>query len=195
MEYLDIAALFVTTFLGAFLAFGLENLRERRRLTTWVRQHVVHLRGIMLEEVSNIGKVDKLLAQQVAACDAWLAAAEPADVSEEQWDLVGGVITARAPDFGAVLRSEAVTAIPAQLALAMVQTELFAVGLEQSSNHVQATLTMVLPLWFDRTAPLSESDRRRVLRQREALTSLIDAVNGSRAPLAAMVDAINEWLD
>ncbi|HEY2791682.1 MAG TPA: hypothetical protein VGJ28_04965, partial [Micromonosporaceae bacterium] len=115
MELLDIGALFVTTFLGAFLAFGLENVRERRRLTAWVRQHMAHLRTTIAEESAAIGDIDGLLVETIAACDSWMTAEKADEVTERQWELIGSAIIANAPDFGAIVRSEALTVLPTGL--------------------------------------------------------------------------------
>ena len=66
MQSLDIAASFVTTFLGVLLAFGLENARQRRRTNHWVRQHLGHLRASLAEEVATGGQVDAVIAAQVS---------------------------------------------------------------------------------------------------------------------------------
>jgi hypothetical protein len=195
MEYVDIAALFVTTFLGAFLAFGLENLRERRRITGWVRQHIGHVRTGMVDEVQVVGQIDQLLGAQIDAIDAWLAATDPGDLSEAQWDLIASSISASAPDYGAVLRSEAVTAVPADLALALSQIESSAVGIGKATDLVHASLDTVLPLWFQRTAPLSEPDRRRVLRLRESVVNVIELARATQTPLENLVNAIDRWLN
>src|SRR5215470_16611619 len=123
MQYLDIAALFVTTFLGVLLAFGLENARQRRRTTGWVRQHLKHLRTSLAEEVATGEHVDAAIAVQVKACTAWIEAQSRADITEEQWELIFATIRASAPDFGAVLRSEAVTSLPPALALNLSTVE------------------------------------------------------------------------
>jgi hypothetical protein len=65
MQYLDIAAAFVTTFLGVLLAFGLENARQRRRTNHWVRQPITQL-GERVKAVR--GPLDDL----VLAIDAWV---------------------------------------------------------------------------------------------------------------------------
>jgi hypothetical protein len=193
MQY-DIAATFVTTFLGVLLAFGLENGRQRRRTTEWVRQHLGHLRVSLVEEVATGKQVDAVIAAQVGACNAWIAARSGDDVLEEQWELIFASALANAPDFGAVLRSEAVTSLPPALALALSQVEYAGRGVESGSSAAEAARTAVAPLWFDRTVPLSPSDRRRVEVLRDTITQLAERVKAIRGPLDDLVSAIDDWV-
>src|SRR5262245_1877242 len=149
MQSLDIAAAFVTTFVGVLLAFGLENTRQRRRTAAWVRQHLEHLRASLAEEVAAGEHVDALIVAQVSACNAWIAARTGDDVTEEQWELVFASALASAPDFGALLRSEAVTSLPPVLALALSQVEYAGRGVESGSAAAEAARTTVAPLWFN----------------------------------------------
>jgi hypothetical protein len=87
MTYVEIGATFLTTFLGVFLAFGLENYRQRRRTTAWVRRHLEHLLGALGGEVSNADAVDGPLREQRDACTAWLTAQD--GLTDRQWELVG----------------------------------------------------------------------------------------------------------
>ena len=194
MELLDIGALFVTTFLGAFLAFGLENLRERRRLTRWVRQHLGHLREMIAGEEATVGEVNSLLAKKITACDAWLTAEKPDEITDEQWELLGSTAIAHAPDFGAVLRSEALTVIPPDLGVALSRTEAAGAQTEDVSRQVLADFESVQDRWFDRTVPLSEPDRRRLRRLRDHLVELQETVDQVRQPLRALLAGIEGWI-
>lgn len=192
MVYVEIGVAFVTTFLGVFLAFGLENYRQRRRTTAWVRRHLAHLRGVLSGELTTTDAVDQVLQRQVDACTAWMAAQE--DLNVEQWELIGTVINARGPDFGAILRSEAISVLPADLALALAQTEYGASVLEHVLRSAQRAQDDLLPLVYDRTVPLSAADRRRVERFREALSAVAAQAHEVRMPLAAVVSATDAWL-
>lgn len=194
MQYLDIAAQFVTTFLGAFLAFGLENGRQRRRTVGWVRQHLAHLRASLANEVAAGAEVDAVIAAQVGACTAWIAAKSADDLSGEQWELIFASTVASAPDFGALLRSEAVTSLPPPLALALSQVEYAARGVESGAAATEAARATVAPLWFDRAAPLAPADRRRVEVLRESITELGGRVRAVRGPLDDLVTAIDCWV-
>jgi hypothetical protein len=194
MQYLDIAAAFVTTFLGVLLAFGLENARQRRRTNHWVRQHLGHLRASLAEEVATGGQVDAVIAAQVSACNAWIAARAGDDVTEQEWELIFGATLANAPDFGAVLRSEAVTSLPPALALALSQVEYVGRGVESGSAVAETARTTVAPLWFDRTVPLAPPDGRRVEALRDAITQLGERVKAVRGPLDDLVLAIDAWV-
>ena len=194
MQYLDIAALFVTTFLGVLLAFGLENARQRRRTTDWVRQHLGHLRVSLAEEVATGGQVDAVIAAQIGACNAWIGARAGDDVTEEQWELIFASTLATAPDFGAMLRSEAVTSLPPTLALALSRVEYVGRAVQSGSSITETARTTVAPLWFDRTVPLAPPDRRRVEVLRDAITQLGERVKAVRGPLDDLVSAIDAWV-
>ena len=192
MAYVEIGAAFVTTFLGVFLAAGLENYRQRRRTTAWVRRHLAHLRSVLSGELTNADLVDQLMQRQIDACTAWLRARE--DLSDEQWELIGTVVNASRPDFGAILRSEAITALPTDLALALAQVEYGAGVLEHVLRSAQRAQDDLLALFYDRVVPLSTPDRRRVERFREALTGVAAQAREVRVPLAAVVSATDAWL-
>jgi hypothetical protein len=194
MQYLDIAALFVTTFLGVLLAFGLENWRQRRRTTHWVRQHLGHLRASLAEEVATGEQVDAMIAAQVDACNAWISARNGEDVTEEQWELVFASTLANAPDFGAILRSEAVTSLPPTLALALSKVEYVGQGVQSGSAAAETARATVAPLWFDRSLPLEPADRRRVEALRDAIAQLGERVKAVRGPLDDLVSAIDAWV-
>jgi hypothetical protein len=192
MTYVEIGATFLTTFLGVFLAFGLENYRQRRRTTAWVRRHLAHLLGGLAGEVSNADAVDGLLREQQEACTAWLTAQD--GVTERQWELLGGVLNTTGPDFGALLRSEAITVLPTDLALALASTEYGAAILDQATEAARRAHEHVLPLWYDRVVPLALADRRRVERFRETLGEVAARVAVVREPLRSTVAAARAWL-
>jgi hypothetical protein len=192
MTYVEIGATFLTTFLGVFLAFGLENYRQRRRTTAWVRRHLEHLLGALGGEVSNADAVEGLLREQRDACTAWLTAQDR--LTDRQWELVGGVVNTSGPDFGALLRSEAITVLPTDLALALANTEYGGAILDQVTHEARRAHEHVLTLWYERVVPLSPADRRRVERFRDSLEQVAAQVEAVRAPLHSTVTAARAWL-
>jgi hypothetical protein len=113
---------------------------------------------------------------------------------EEQWELIFGSTLANAPDFGAVLRSEAVRSLPPALALALSQVEYVGRGVESGSAVAETARNTVAPLWFDRIIPLAPPDRRRVEVLRDAITQLGERVKAVRGPLDDLVSAIDAWV-
>jgi hypothetical protein len=192
MAYVEIGATFLTTFLGVFLAFGLENYRQRRRTTAWVRRHLEILLGSLGGEVSNADAVVELLREQQGACTAWLTAQDA--LTDRQWELLGDVVNTSGPDFGAMLRSEAITVLPTDLASALATTEYGAATLDQVTREARQAHEQVLVLWYDRVVPLSPADRRRVERFRDALEQVAAQVEAVRAPLRSTVAAARSWL-
>jgi hypothetical protein len=192
MAYVEIGATFLTTFLGVFLAFWLENSRRRRRTTAWVRRHVAHLLDLLSGEESNADAVDGLLRDQREACTAWITAQD--GVTERQWELLSGVVNTSRPDFGALLRSEAITVLPTDLALALASTEYGGAILDMASDGARRAHEHVLPLWYDRVVQLAPADRRRVERFRDALGEVATQVGVVREPLRSTVAAARAWL-
>jgi hypothetical protein len=98
----------------------------------------------------------------VSACNAWNAARAGDDVTEQEWELIFGATLANAPDFGAVLRSEAVTSLPPALALALSQVEYVGRGVESGSAVAETARTTVAPLWFDLVLAIDAWVPRRI---------------------------------
>lgn len=193
MEYADIAALFVTMFLGAFLAFGLENLRERRHATDWIRQHLKHVRPVMAADAAGFGTVTGLLASQIAACEAWIAARDPDDLTEDQWEAVILTVNMITPDWGTILRSDALMALPPGLAVALAQTEQFARIAALQASGVAAKREQVMPLWYERSVPLSAADARRVRVLRDAVAEFTEAIGAGVPQISQLVAEIDRW--
>ncbi len=194
VDYVDIATGFVTTFLGAFLAFGLENLRERRRLQEWVRQHLAHLRIGVRRDLAAPAQIHRLLAEQTSACHAWIAASGPEDMSEKLWTQIAVVMVASAPDFSAILRSEAVTVLPPPLGAALSETEMAGMIVEKHTAALIAHREYVMPLWFERTVPLTPADARRVVALQDTIKDLDQAIHALYQPLQRMINEIDRWL-
>lgn len=58
MTFVEILLQIGTVFLGAFLAFGLENFRERRRLRGWANDYLRRIRENLFAEKSVEGVLE-----------------------------------------------------------------------------------------------------------------------------------------
>lgn len=193
MSVLGIAAQFVAVFVAAFLAFGLEDLRERRRTARWVRTHLRHLRELIRIDNAATGTAAAVIAGYLAALDSWLAAEKPADMAEADWERLAESFSTTPPDFGPMLRSEAVTVLPQDLALALAKLEaasrLFAV----LTGNFQLASQEVLPAWHERRVPLSDPDASRVRRLRRVMRDMQDAEQRYSPLVGEIVAALDNW--
>ena len=160
------AVQFVTIFLGAFLAFGLENYREQRRTRRWVHAYLDHLLADLEPALSQGTTVRDELDATIAAAAAWQQAGQPggpAALDDASWERLAEVPTSSAIDLSPVLRTEAIIALPHSLALALADVERAGRLLELSAVQLVSQHERdVLPLWYQRKIPLSPEEARRV---------------------------------
>jgi hypothetical protein len=191
MSLLTIVLQFAAVFTAAFLAFGLENLRERRRAAKWVRGHLGHLRDLLAAGAPTIRSASAKLADNCKALDKWRDAAAPEDLSDEEWDRIGESIRTEWPDLGSLLRGEALVVVPHELALALVRVEQEGRMFSYLVDSFREAHRDVLPAWHDRQVPLAAGDASRVRR----LRSTLDQVNAAVPRLADAVDEVLAALD
>jgi hypothetical protein len=170
----EIVLSFAGVFVGAFLAIGLENWRERAVIRRWVREHLAHLMShIVGVERPTADDVQQKFRELDQALDRWSAAEEQLD--EETWKLLGYTAVSSPIDFAHLLRSEAVAVLPKGLAHAIADVEYWSGMLGLASRSVNEVFVRdVLPLWFERRLPLGEADRRRLRFYQEELRRIID---------------------
>ncbi|MGH3679916.1 MAG: hypothetical protein ACRDT2_06630 [Natronosporangium sp.] len=193
MSVLGIAAQFAAVFVAAFLAFGLEDLRERRRTSRWVRTHLSQLRELMPAADSATGAAAAAIAGYLAALDSWLAAEKPADMTASDWEQLAETFSTVVPDFGPVLRSEAVTVLPQELALALARVEAGSRQFAVLTGNLQLANQDVLAAWHERRVPLSDPDASRVRRLRQIMREMQDAERRFSPQLGKVVTALDNW--
>lgn len=193
MSVLGIAAQFAAVFVAAFLAFGLEDLRERRRTSRWVRTHLHQLRELMPADDSRTGAAGAAIAGYLAALDSWLAAENPADMTESDWERLSETFSTIVPDFGSVLRSEAVTVLPQELALALARLEAGSRQFAVLTSNLQLANQDALAAWHERRVPLSDPDASRVRRLRQIMREMQDAEQRFSPLLGEVVTALDIW--
>ncbi len=187
MNPLAIVLQFAAVFAAAFLAFGPENLRERRRAAKWVRGHLNHLRDLLAEDAPMIRAAGEKLAINRQALDAWLDADAPEDLSDDDWERAGESVRSDMPDLGPILRTEALVVLPQDLALALVRVEQEGRLFSYLVDSFREAHREVLPVWHDRRAPLAPGEASRVRRLRSALDEVV-------AFLPRVADAVDEVL-
>ncbi len=151
-----------TIFLAAFLAAVLENVRERRRTRKWVMRFLVHF--------VDTGRFDSPEPFR-QAFRQWLDAESPDDMDEDAWRHTWLASFSNSPDLTPLLRSEAATAVSAELFTALHEFEGYMTNLKQIEVYERDLFTKeIAPLWFARRVPLEGADRRRV----ELFTKLLE---------------------
>lgn len=189
----DIVVQFATVFLGAYLAFAAEELRQRRQTRHWAKTHLRHLSALFSGETRTADVARDLLGRQLAAYDAWLAARTPKDVTEAQWEAVLDIVGSRGPDMGPLLRSEPVALLPPELALALSTVEQLGRELEAATAVVQSSRERILPLWAERRAPLGQADQRFVALHRSALVEYYGLIERTVQAVRSTVVRIDAW--
>lgn len=163
---------FLAVFLAASLAFVLEDIRERRRTARWVKQHLRHLAELIADESGQADLVMSASNRQLAAIDAWLNASQELDLSDDQWKEISNRWVSANLDLGPVLRSEALSALPEDLARALTRLEQAFRYVESASAALARTQDRVEDAWARREAPLSPVNARRVSELRNSLDDL-----------------------
>ncbi len=104
-----------TVFLGAFLAFGLENLRERRQLRGWANDYLRRVQTALMTPEDRTS--DRLLETTAAGYDRFITP-EGYTPDEGDWNALMNVTVKMASDHRALLEGPAARALPAELAQA-----------------------------------------------------------------------------
>jgi hypothetical protein len=189
----DIAVQFATVFLGAYLAFAAEELRQRRQTREWAKTHLRQLSALFSGETQTSHEATDLLDEQLVALDAWLGGRTTEDVSETQWQAIVNVVSARGPDLSSLLRGEPVALLPADLALALSTVEGAGRALETQYESIRAMRERIIVPWAERSVPLSEADRRIVALYRSAVVDYRTLIEQAVAAVRSAVEHIDSW--
>jgi hypothetical protein len=189
----DIAVQFATVFLGAYLAFAAEELRQRRQIREWAKTHLRQLSSLFHTETGVADVATDLLGDQLAALDAWLAARTPDEVTEAQWEAVMHIVSARGPDMSSLLRGEPVALLPPELALALSRVEGIGRELEAANDGISSMRERVMPLWAERRAPLDEAGGRIVAFHRSTVVEYRELIERTVQAVRSAVVQIDAW--
>ena len=154
---------FATVFLGAFLAFWLENVRERRKLKAWVDHYLRRIYDDLGEAVDALAASEKLFRERLEVYQRFLEATPDTQLNEETWRKLTAVSQERATDFMAPLSGEALRVLPPHLSDALTQ-------LQQVTQKSELFLSLlheihardVMPIYYEYRLPLSERERRQL---------------------------------
>lgn len=190
MEPLELGIQFGAVFIGAFLAIGLENLRQARHTRKWVRRHLRQLAGWMRPAVEEEGP-DRSVERLTDAIDRWMTAEKREDLDEATWNVLISRFNTMPIDFGHVLRSEAVAVLPEELGPVISKVE-SRMRLFDRLTEILGSVNDrdILPMVYERRAPLDDADKRRLQDYRECLVDYLKAWNSLATSVLAMLDQI-----
>ena len=189
----DIAVQFATVFLGAYLAFAAEELRQRRQTREWAKSHLRQLSALFSSETRTADAASGLTGDQLAGLDAWLAAQSDADMTPEHWAAIVHIVTSRAPELGQLLRGEPIALLPPDLALGLSTVEGLGRGLESVGGEIRALRERILAPWASQVVPLGEADRRIVGFYRSTIIEYAHQIERTVEAVRSVVVQIDSW--
>jgi hypothetical protein len=176
----------LTVFLGALLAFLVDNLRERRRLREWTRRYLHEVRTGLAQTLTLRDGVLDALTASATATDLLLHGEEP------DWEALSTTTVTAPPALMESLRGEGLSAVPPDVVGALqrlenVTAELHLRSVRLESRHER----LVLPLYLSRQRPSPEESRGLELFERE-LSQFSALAEEAFATVGAAVDALRQ---
>jgi hypothetical protein len=171
----DALLMFVATFVGVILAFALDGWRQHATHVKWLESYVGGMVRRLGASVDGQQQLLVMLALRNSAFDHWLGAAADDDLSDEDWHLLGNPALILGLDLSALLRSEILTDIPAELAEALQELDdKFQMGAVTSNEGLTAHRMFTAGLVYDRVVPLSPR-QANVVRDAQESAAIIYA--------------------
>ena len=153
--WLEILLQFLTVFLGAFLAFWLENLRERNQRKTWAKRYL-HLYYKALQE--QLAQEEENAEQKLPLYQKFIDGEEA--MSEEDWNLLSSVTLEADDKQTSLIHSEFLTVLPAELVTTLAEVEkLQIISLEISTLLMNFFQERIFPIILTHTTPLNEAGK------------------------------------
>jgi hypothetical protein len=144
-----------SVFLGAMLAFVVENIRERRMLRAWTARYLSAVAGSLDTTASAAPLVRSAVRATRGAVAALLAGEQP------DWATLQGPPILVAPELLGSLQGSALTVVDADTVVALGRVEAAAGELALRAGRLHDLHgRLVLPLYLSRPACLDEAQRR-----------------------------------
>ena len=134
-----------TVFLGAFLAFGFENFRERRQLRGWANEYLKRVRSDLATEEG--AQIVRQTEQSEQNHTTFLSLGENHVPSKDEWNSLMTLTFAVHTDHRALLESPAVRITPAELVKTLAE-------LDERMRADDTLLNFCLAAWQQYTVPL-----------------------------------------
>jgi hypothetical protein len=172
----DALLMFLATFIGVILAFALDGWRQRATHVKWLESYVGGMVRRLGATVDGQRQLLELLASRSNAFDHWLGAAAAGDLSDEDWRLLSNPAVILGLDLSALLRSEILTDIPAELVETLQELDdQFQLGAFSSNEALTAHRMFTAPLVFDRVVPLSP-EQANIVRDAQESAAIVYSV-------------------
>ncbi|MGI8881414.1 MAG: hypothetical protein ACR2KJ_13090 [Jatrophihabitans sp.] len=153
---------FVSVLFAAFLAFWLDDVRERRALKRWVDQYLAQVgRGLDITRSAVVGIAGELQAS-IASLRRWERASEADDLDGADWAQVIVTIVTSPPDFTPLLGGDAVRVTDPALVSAIIDVDAAAQAVELTTRRLESGYAhgIVTAAWAERTMPLATAIHR-----------------------------------
>ncbi|GAA1141657.1 hypothetical protein [Nocardioides aquiterrae] len=144
-----------SVFLGAMLAFVVENVRERRMLRAWTERYLAAVAGSLVGTETAAPLVRDAVEGTRGAVAALLAEEQP------EWEALRDLPILVPPDLLGSLQGSALTVVDAETVVALGRVEATAGELALRAGRLHDLHgRLVLPLYLARPERLDESQRR-----------------------------------
>jgi len=148
-----------TVFLGAFLAFWLENHRERQKLRAWVRSYLRQVRESL--DPTRSAEQATAMKETLKAYSAFLAFDDAHHPSDEEWSKLLLLVYAIHSDYNVLLQSEAVRVLPTEVVKGLSELQNLNRADEIIAEVYHNTLMqLVTPIALKGTLPLNAAEKR-----------------------------------
>ena len=182
MNLPDIIIQFVTVFLGAFLAFWLENVRERRQLRSWLSKY---LRAGYSDLAKSQHKVEEGLLSLRAYVATFGRLSEPDTTpTEEDWKTLSAQIAAEFGRNNFLFESESLNVLAPELVGRLKDMQTVTDDVQRWFEKFEALHSAyILPLVVERPDKLTASQRRALALTKKALNNWLESLESANAKI------------
>lgn len=178
MTSLDILAQFITVFLGAFLAFWLENVREKRQLQSQLSSYIRQFIKWQEEDIDNQRTAAAAIGDIIGVYER-LIQSENAP-TERDWQTLSARIGALPSDMSLLFSGESLSILPADIIAAFrkmsVHVEMMQSGLKSYETFHTA---YIVPLTVRRPVTFADTDKRALDLVKSQLENLLEALSAT----------------
>jgi hypothetical protein len=191
----DALLMFLATFVGVILAFALDGWRQHATHVKWLESYVGGMVRRLGASFDGQQQLLVMLASRTSAFDHWLGATAESDLSDDDWHLLGNPALILVLDLSALLRSEILTDIPAELVETLQELDdRFQMGAATSNEALTAHRIFTAPLVHDRVVPLSPQQANVVRDAQESAAIVYAAAEELLAVLDRFLAVARDYL-
>ena len=173
---------FATVFLGAFLAFWLENLRERRQLRSWLHKYLkdayANLKKLQAThpyEIKTLKEIVNVFAR---------LSQEGSEVSEDDWKILSARFGMKMNDSTFLLSGEPLNVLEPELVHFFQRMEETVALIQTGFGRLQTLQNEhVLPIYLEQPDELNDQHRRVMKLMENVLEDMTDTLETFYASL------------